>query len=60
MTTKQDNKHTLLFPGMKFGTQEEAAALNNGGVIQIVLNRRVKRSRSNTSNPTSNEVNKDG
>jgi len=63
MTTKQDKKHTLLFPGMKLGTQEEATAINNGGATQIVLNRRVKRPRGNTDvsskTPTSN-VNKDG
>jgi hypothetical protein len=43
MTTKQDKKNTPLFPGMKFGTQEEATAINNGGATQIVLNRRVKK-----------------
>ena len=59
MTTKQDKKHTLLFPGMKLGTQEEATAINNGGATQIVLNRRVKRPRGNKPNPTSSEVNKD-
>jgi len=37
MATKQDKKHTLLFPGMKLGTQERATELNNGGAIQIVL-----------------------
>ena len=44
MTTKQDKKHTLLLPGMKLGTQEEATALNNGGATQIVLNRRTRKS----------------
>jgi len=44
MTTKQDKKHTLLFPGMKFGTQEEATAINNGGATQIVLDRRSRKS----------------
>ena len=63
MTTKQDKKHTPLFPGMKFGTQEEATAINNGGATQIVLNRRVRSPTGNTDvsskTPTSN-VNKDG
>jgi hypothetical protein len=40
-------------------TQEDCNRINNGGATQIVLNRRVKRPRSNKSNPTSNEVNKD-
>ena len=44
MTTKQDKKHTLLLPGMKLGTQEEATAINNGGATQIVLNRRSRKS----------------
>jgi hypothetical protein len=44
MTTKQDKKHTPLFPGMKLGTQEEATAINNGGAIQIVLDRRSRKS----------------
>jgi hypothetical protein len=57
MATKQDKKHTLLFPGMKLGTQERATELNNGGATQIVLNRRVKRPIGNKSNPTSSEVN---
>jgi hypothetical protein len=48
MTTKQDKKHTPLFPGMKFGTQEEATAINNGGATQIVLNRRVRSPTGNT------------
>ena len=60
MATKQDKKHTTLFPGGRPGTQERATELNNGGATQIVLNRRVKRPRSNKSNPTSTEVNKDG
>ena len=41
-------------------TQEDCNRINNGGATQIVLNRRVKRPRSNKSNPTSSEVNKDG
>jgi len=44
MTTKQDKKNTPLFPGMKFGTLEEATAINNGGATQIVLNRRSRKS----------------
>jgi hypothetical protein len=44
MTTKQDKKNTLLFPGMKLGTQEEATAINNGGATQIVLDRRSSKS----------------
>ena len=44
MTTKQDKKHTLLFPEMKLGTQERATELNNGGATQIVLNRRTRKS----------------
>jgi hypothetical protein len=60
MTTKQDKKHTLLFQRFRPGTQERATELNNGGATQIVLNRRVKRARSNKSNPTSNKVNEDG
>jgi hypothetical protein len=43
MDTKQDKKHTPLFPGERRGTQEEAIALNNGGATQIVLNKRVKK-----------------
>ena len=43
MSIKKNKKHTPLFPGMKFGTQEEATAINNGGATQIVLNRRVKK-----------------
>jgi hypothetical protein len=60
MTTKQDKKHTLLFPGMKLGTQEQATELNNGGAKQIVLNRRVRKSTGNKSKPTSRNINKDG
>ena len=60
MATKQDKKHTLLFPGMKLGTQERATELNNGGATQTVLNRRVKGLTGNKSNPTSSEVNEDG
>jgi hypothetical protein len=41
-------------------TQEDCNRINNGGATQIVLNRRVKRPRSNKSNPTSSEVNEDG
>jgi hypothetical protein len=41
-------------------TQEDCNRINNGGATQIVLNRRVKRPRSNKSNPTSSEVNQDG
>jgi len=44
MTTKKDKKNTLLFPGMKLGTQEEATAINNGGATQIVLTRRSRKS----------------
>ena len=44
MTTKQDKKNTLLFPGMKLGTQEEATGINNGGATQIVLDRRSSKS----------------
>ena len=56
MTTKQDKKYTLLFPGMKLGTQEQATELNNGGATKIVLNRCVKRPRGNKSNPTISRV----
>ena len=41
-------------------TQEDCNRINNGEATQIVLNRRVKRPTGNKSNPTSNEVNKDG
>jgi hypothetical protein len=41
-------------------TQEDCNRINNGGATQVVLNRRVKRPRSNKSNPTSSEVNEDG
>ena len=41
-------------------TQEDCNRINNGGATQIVLNKRVKRLRSNKSNPTSSEVNEDG
>ena len=44
MDTKQDKKHTPLFPGMVPGTQERATELNNGGATQIVLNKREKKS----------------
>ena len=44
MTTKQDKKHTPLFPGMKLGIQEQATELNNGGATQIVLDRRSRKS----------------
>ena len=50
MTTKQDKKNTPLFPGMKLGTQEEATALNNGGAMQIVLDRYTRK--SDRINPT--------
>ncbi len=38
-------------------TQEDCNRINNGGATQIVLNRRVKSSRGNKSNPTSSEGN---
>ena len=41
-------------------TQEDCNRINNGGATQIALNKRVKRLRSNKSNPTSSEVNEDG
>ena len=44
MTTKQDKKNTPLFPGMKFGTQEDCNRINNGGATQIVLDRRSRKS----------------
>ncbi len=44
MTTKQDKKHTHLFPRMKLGTQERATELNNGGATQIVLDRYTRES----------------
>jgi hypothetical protein len=40
-------------------TQEDCNRINNGGATQIVLNRRVKSSRGNKSNPTSSEGNED-
>jgi len=60
MTTKQDKKNTPIFPGGRMATQEDCNRINNGGATQIVLNRRVKRPRSNKSNPKSSEVNGDG
>ena len=56
-----DDKDTKYIPKSRFklATQEDCNRINNGGATQIVLNRRVKRPRSNKSNPTSNEVNKD-
>jgi hypothetical protein len=60
MATKQDKKHTPLFPRGRMATQEDCNRINNGGATQIVLNRRVKRPRGNKSNPTSSEVNEDG
>jgi len=59
MTTKQDKKNTPLFPGMKFGTQERTTELNNGGAMQIVLNRRMRKSTGNKYKPASSNVNKD-
>jgi len=63
MATKQNKKNTSLFPGGRMATQEDCNRINNGGATQIVLNRRVKRPRSNTDasskTPTRN-VNKDG
>jgi hypothetical protein len=44
MATKQDKKHTTLFPGGRPGTQERATELNNGGATQIVLDRRSRKS----------------
>ena len=41
-----DNKDTKYVPKCRIvlGTQEEAAALNNGGATQIVLDRRSRKS----------------
>jgi hypothetical protein len=60
MDTKQDKKHTPLFPGMVPGTQERATELNNGGATQIVLNKRVRSLTGNKSKPASSNINKDG
>jgi hypothetical protein len=59
MDTKQ-KKHTLLFQRFRPGTQERATELNNGGVTQIVLNRRVRKSTGKKSKPTDSKVNKNG
>ena len=63
MTTKQDKKHTLLSPGMKLGTQEQATELNNGGATQIVLTRRSRKSDKinpiNYSDVTTNNTKED-
>ena len=63
MATKQDKKHTPLFPRGRMATQEDCNRINNGGATQIVLNRRVRSPTGNTDvsskTPTSN-VNKDG
>ena len=59
MATKQDKKHTPLFSRGRMATQEDCNRINNGGATQIVLNRRVKSSRGNKSNPTSSEGNED-
>ena len=60
MATKQDKKHTPLFPRGRMATQEDCNRINNGGATQIVLNKRVKRPGGNKSNPTSSKVNEDG
>jgi hypothetical protein len=57
MARKQNKKNTPLFPGGRMATQEDCNRINNGGATQIVLNRRVKSSRGNKSNPTSSEGN---
>ncbi|HHZ70873.1 MAG TPA: hypothetical protein EYO51_00480 [Methylococcaceae bacterium] len=60
MATKQDKKHTPLFQRFRLGTQERATELNNGGAMQIVLNRRVRKSTGNKYKPASSNVNNDG
>jgi hypothetical protein len=42
MATKQDKKHASLFSRGRMATQEDCNRINNGGAIQIVLNRRVR------------------
>ena len=60
MTTKQDKKNTPLFPGMKFGTQEEATAINNDGATQIRRSRKSDRINPiNHSDVTTNNTKED-
>ena len=59
MATKQDKKHTPLFSRGRMATQEDCNRINNGGAIQIVLNRRVRKSTGNKYKPASSNVNKD-
>jgi hypothetical protein len=59
MATKLNKKHTPLFQRFRPGTQERATELNNGGAMQIVLNRRVRKSTGNKYKPASSNVNKD-
>jgi len=41
-------------------TQEDCNRINNGGAMQLVLNRRVRSPTDNKSKPPSSNVNKDG
>jgi len=56
MATKLNKKHTPLFQRFRPGTQERATELNNGGAMQIVLNRRVRKSTGNVIPPFITEV----